>query len=178
MRIAPTMCQLCFFFLTPLFGCWRETVYMTQLSSSNEWVMFCLLWLSSIIGLCYIAPFFLFNARQVTSTSHRLAEQQTMWVSSSTIRPKLMTDVPYHNYLTLNNPVLLTVVWYCDTVLPLPCDSLVTCHASRPVHAGIQNSINSTSWVRKCMDGWEKARNVFANHRCAESFCCYVATLR
>lgn len=45
--------------------------------------------------------------------------------------------MPYRNYSTLSNPVLLTVVKYCDTELPLPCDGLLTCPASLPVHAGI-----------------------------------------
>lgn len=101
-----------------------------------------------------------------------------------------MTDVPYHNYSTLSNPVLLTVVWYCDTVLPLPCDSLVTCHASfSPFACWDTASWNYKQhklvqkmhvWMRKspkCSSELMLIMNVFANHRCAETLCRYVATL-
>lgn len=75
-----------------------------------------------------------------------------------------MMEMPYRNYPTLSNPVLLTAVRCCDAVLPLPCDRLLTCPASHPVHAGISFSLLQlqtaqvgTEWVDEWMDGWKIA---------------------
>ena len=69
-----------------------------------------------------------------------------------------MIEMPYYNYSTLSNPVLLTVVRYCVTVLPLPCDRLANCPASHtPLHAGKGFSPSKllTAQVGEWkMDGW------------------------
>lgn len=62
-------------------------------------------------------------------------------------------EMPYHNVLTLSDPVLLTVVRYCDTVLPLTCDTLLACLSPSACWEKPLLTIHSTSGYRKWMDG-------------------------
>lgn len=73
--------------------------------------------------------------------------------------------MPYHNYVALSYPVLLQVVRYYDTVLPLPCDRLLTCTVLQPSACWDKlqpfETINSKSGCWTWMDGWMKHSHIW-----------------
>lgn len=146
MRTAPTMCQLCFF--TPLLGCWRENVFTTQLSSSVTLV-------SRVRALLYLYVFFCpalvgWPSPLARSPRGRRCERAVAQWGQINDGNALSS-----NSSMLSNPAM-TAVRHCDAVLPLPCDRLLTCPASHPVHAGISVSLLQllTAQVGTWMDGW------------------------
>lgn len=143
MRTAPTMCQLCFFFLLLYLDVEGKTFLQPSClpasRSSLEPELFCISPSSADLRPSCAR-------RAVDGASERSVAQWGQINDGNALSSSSST---------LSNPAL-TAVRHCDTVLPLPCDRLLTCPASHPVHAGKSVSLLQllTAQVGTWMDGW------------------------